>query len=167
VFHDLDASLAAFVQGELALGNVSISFASPDDQFPPFGVTLPALSFFLHDIREKRDESQPAATGVECSYLISAWPSVNVPDPASDEHYLLGEVLKVLLGHRGIPEGYLRGELAGRQPPVRVIDENQSHDLSTFWQTMARRPKTTLHYAVVVGVGESSAQAGTSDQPVG
>jgi hypothetical protein len=53
---------------------------------------------------------------------------------------LLGEVMKVLLRHRTIPDSYLHGELAGQQPalPARIIAEPQLHSLGEFWQAMGK-----------------------------
>ena len=91
MFQDLDLTLAALLGSELAVGNVAVSFAAPDDQFPPSGVTLPAIDFFLYDVREDHDlrtsewEVERRSDGmiirkrppvrVTCSYLITSWPS--------------------------------------------------------------------------------------------
>jgi hypothetical protein len=170
MFQDLDATLAALLDAELAVENVAVSFAAPDDQFPPSGVSLPAVAFFLYDVRENQElrpnrwelEREPNGmvtrkrppVRVDCSYLITAWPSEAAPDPAQDEHRLLGEVMKVLLGHPRIPAAYLRGELVGQDPPMpaRIIAEAQLHSLGEFWQAMGGKPKATLHYAVTVSV---------------
>ncbi len=170
MLEDLDATLAALLQAELSVQNVAISFAAPDDQFPPSGVSLPAIALFLYDAREDQDlrpnqwELARQADGmvtrkrppvrVTCSYLITAWPSSSAPDPAQDEHRLLGEVMKVLLRHRTIPESYLRGELAGQEPPLpaRIIAEAHLHSLGELWQAMGGKPKATLHYAVTISV---------------
>jgi Pvc16 N-terminal domain len=170
VFHDLDASLAALVRAELSLPDVDISFVGPDEGFPPSSVRLPAVSFFLYDIRENTDlrsnewevKRRPdgsatrtrAPARVTCSYLITAWPSDATPDPAQDEHRLLGAVLTVLLRHRKIPAAYLRGELVGQEPPVptRIIAENQLQSLGEFWQAMGGRPKASLHYGVTLSL---------------
>lgn len=170
MFQDLDATLTALVQAELSVSNVAISFAGPDDQFPPSGVTLPAIAFFLYDVRENTElrtnhwETERQLNGittrkrlparVDCSYLITAWPSESAPNPGEDEHRLLGEVLKVLLRNRRIPARYLRGELIGQEPPVpaRIIGEGQLSSLGEFWQAMGGRPKATLHYGVTLSV---------------
>ena len=170
MFQDLDATLAALLHAEMPAGNVAISFAAPDNQFPPSGVTLPAVAFFLYDMRENTGlrpglwdtERQPDNSvtrkqpppRVDCSYLITAWPSPSVPDPAEDEHRLLGAVMKVLLRHRTIPDTYLQGELAGQDPPMpaKLVPEAQLHSLGEFWQAMGGKPKATLHYAVTVSV---------------
>ena len=170
MFHDLDATLGALLAEELAVGNVAVSFAAPDDQFPPPAVALPAISFFLYDVRENTDlrtnqwelerredgmvVRQRPPVRVDCSYLITAWPSDGTPDPAADEHRLLGEVLKVLLRYRRIPEEHLQGELAGQEPPLRarIITGNQLSSLGELWQAMGGRPKASLHYALTLSV---------------
>jgi len=173
MLQDLDATLAAVLRAELTVQNVAISFAAPDDQFPPSGVSLPAISFFLYDMREDHDlrpaqweldrradgtfARTPPPVRVTCSYLITAWPSTSAPDPSQDEHRLLGEVLKVLLRHRTIPESYLAGELAGQQPPLpaRIIAEAHLQSLGELWQAMGGKPKATLNYAVTISVNVS------------
>jgi hypothetical protein len=170
LFDDLDATLAALLERELPVENVTISFAAPDDQFPPSGVNLPAIAFFLYDIREnrelradrfaldRRDDGMVTRVRtpvrVDCSYLITAWPGEGAPDPAADEHRLLGEVMKVLLRHPRIPEEHLQGELIGQEPPVstRFLAESQLHSLGEFWQAMGGKPKATLQYGVTVGL---------------
>jgi hypothetical protein len=170
MFQDLDATLAALVRGELSLPEVAISFAGPDETFPPAGVDTPAVSFFLYDIRENADlrdnvwdtarnpdgmiTRRHPPSRVDCSYLITAWPRDSAPNPSEDEHRILGEVLKVLLRHRRIPERYLRGELVGQQPPLptRIIAENQLQSLGEFWQAMGGRPKATLHYGITLSL---------------
>jgi Pvc16 N-terminal domain len=170
MLQDLDATLAALLAAELPVQNVAISFHAPDDQFPPSGVNLPALAFFLYDVREDlnlRDtqwevDKQPNGTftrtrspvRVTCSYLITAWPSASTPDPSQDEHRLLGEVIKVLLGHRVIPANYLAGQLAGQEPPLpaRIIADGHLQSLGELWQAMGGKPKAALHYAVTISV---------------
>jgi hypothetical protein len=169
MLQDLDATLAALLDSELSMQNVAVSFAAPDNEFPPSTVTLPAVAFFLYDVRENLDlrsgrwevertngsfTRTPPPVRVDCSYLITAWASESAPDPAADEHRLLGEVMKVLLRHRKIPEGYLRGELAGQEPPLpaKIIGEPQLQSMGELWQAMGGRPKAALHYAVTVSV---------------
>jgi hypothetical protein len=170
MFHDLDATLAALLESELSVANLVVSFAAPDDQFPPSGVTLPAVSFFLYDVRENTGlrtnkwELERGSDGVttrkrppvrvDCSYLITAWPSEGAPDPAADEHQLLGEVLKVLLRHTVIPTEHLQGELVDQAPPLRtkILAENQLQSLGELWQAMGGKPKATLHYGITLSV---------------
>lgn len=51
MIHDLDKTLETLIKQQLPpalAGQVTISFATPDDQFPPTGVSpLPLISFFM------------------------------------------------------------------------------------------------------------------------
>ncbi|WP_405956570.1 DUF4255 domain-containing protein [Streptomyces phaeochromogenes] len=170
MFQDLDDTLAALVEAEMSLPGITISFATPDDQFPPSGVTLPAVAFFLYDVRENHelrtnqwDTTRPesgmatrkrAPARVLCSYLVTAWPNESAPNPAQDEHRLLGAVMKVLLRHREIPASYLRGELTEQWAPLpaRVTAESHLQGIGEFWQAMGGRPKAILHYSVTLSV---------------
>jgi hypothetical protein len=170
VFQDLDDTLASLVRAELPLPGIAVSFATPDDQFPPSGVNLPAIAFFLYDVRENLElrtnqwETVPRDGGrfdrrrvparVDCSYLVTAWPNESAPSPYQDEHRMLGEVLTVLLRHREIPEEHLRGGLVGSQPPVRALltAESRLQGVGEFWQAMGGRPKAILHYSLTLSV---------------
>jgi hypothetical protein len=165
MFQDLDNTLAALLQRDLAMANVAVSFAAPDSDFPPVEVSLPALDLFLYDIRENlelhsndrafeqrngRVYRQRAPIRVDCSYLITAWSSAT--NPSEDEHRLLGEVMKVLLRYRELPEEVLQGELAGLAPPVRarVMRDGYLQSLGEFWQAMGGKPKASLHYTLTI-----------------
>lgn len=169
----LDETLKALLQRDLpsALAEqVQISFATPDDQFPPQSVTLPAIDLFLYDVRENRElrsneiylerRSDGTATRtrapvrVDFSYLITAWPSESVPDPAEDEHHLLGEVMSILLRYPTIPEEVLQGVLIGQQPPLPVssLQPGRLQSLGEFWQALGGKPKAALNYQVTLAV---------------
>jgi hypothetical protein len=176
VIDDLDKTITALLRHETyglppALGEqVQISFATPDDQFPPQSVTLPAVDVFLYDLRENlelRDgewELERNLSGgairrrppvrVDCSYLITAWPSDSTPSPAEDEHRLLGEVMKVLLAQATIPEEVLRGSLRGQRPPLPTVSLQPGHlqTLAEFWQALGGKPKAALNFTVTISV---------------
>ena len=165
MFQDLDETLATLLKRELSVTNVAVSFATPDSEFPPVDVTLPAIDLFLYDIRENmelhsndwhhervngRVIRHKAPIRVDCSYLITAWSSAT--NPIDDEHRLLGEVMKVLLRYRELPEDVLQGELVGLAPPVRarVIRQGYLQSLGEFWQAMGGKPKASLHYTLSI-----------------
>jgi hypothetical protein len=173
MINDLDKTLEELLKRELApelVSQVTISFATPDDQFPPTSVTLPAIDIFLYDVRENLElrnnewiverHSKGTATKkrppvrVECSYLITAWPSKNTPNPAMDEHHLLGEVMKALLRHPTIPAEALQGSLKGQEPPLPVmsLQPGRLQSLGKFWQALGGKPKAALNYSVTIGV---------------
>ena len=170
---DLDRTIATLLRRELppALAQqVQISFATPDDQFPPQSVTLPAIDLFLYDVRENLELRsnevyvQRSSDGtairtrapvrVDFSYLVTAWPSSTVPDPAQDEHRLLGEVMRALLRHRTIPEDLLQGVLAIQDPPLptSTLQPGRLQSLGEFWQALGGKPKAALNYSVTASV---------------
>ena len=166
MIHDLDRTLEVLLTRELPteLANqVTISFATPDDQFPPTSVTLQAIDLFLYDVRENRElrsnewlverrsngttTRQPPCT-VDCSYFITAWPSINAPNAAQDEHRLLGEVMRVLLRHSTLPEAVLQGSLAGQEPPLptSILHPGRLQSLGEFWQALGEtQGRAQLH----------------------
>lgn len=170
---DLDRSLETLLKRDLPpelVSQVSISFAPPDGKFPPPSVALPAIDLFLYDVRENRDlrdgewrlEHRSDGTAVrkaptvriDCSYLITAWPSGNSTTPARDEHRLLGEVMKALLRNATIPSEVLKGSLQGQQPPLPAssLQPGRLQSLSELWQALGGKPKATLSYTVTIGV---------------
>lgn len=183
MIQDLDKTLRQLLLRELppqlvaadAATPVTISFATPDDQFPPTTVTLPAIDLFLYDVRENRDlrssewEVTRRSDGtairkrppvrVDCSYLVTAWASDSSPTPAEDEHSLLGEVMQVLLRHPTIPEAALQGSLAGQEPPLPTLSlrDGRLQSMGEFWQALGGKPKAALHYTVTVGVEPQAA----------
>jgi hypothetical protein len=176
---DLDETIAALLRRDLPpalVGQVQISFATPDDQFPPQSVTLPAIDLFLYDVREnlelrsnevyleRRSDGMATLTRapvrMDFSYLVTAWPSESVPDPAEDEHHLLGEVMRVLLRYRTIPEDMLQGVLVGQQPPLPVssMQPGRLQSLGEFWQALGGKPKAALNYQVTLSVDVTAPQ---------
>ncbi len=170
---DLDKTLFELLKQGLPAGvvqQVSISFAPPDDSFPPSSVSLPAIDLFLYDIRENRElrskewELERRSDGtalrrrppvrVDCSYLVTAWPSKASSTLVYDEHMLLGEVLKVLLRYPTIPDQVLQGTLRGQNPrmPAVTIQPGQLQSIGEFWQALGGKPKAALNYTVTVAL---------------
>ncbi len=173
MIHDLDRTLEILLMRELPselAGQVTISFAAPDDQFPPSSVTLPAIDLFLYDVRENRElrsnerlierrsdgttTRQLPPARVDCSYLITAWPSETAPNAPQDEHRLLGEVMRVMLRHATLPEAILQGSLAGQALPLptSVLQPGRLQSVAEFWQALGGKPKSALNYTVTMSV---------------
>ncbi|MFT3721516.1 DUF4255 domain-containing protein [Pseudorhodoferax sp.] len=180
MINDLDRSIARLLRTSLPkewADQVRVSFAAPDDQFPPQSVTLPAIDLFLYDVRENlelrsnevltqrgpdgRARLVPPPVRVDFSYLVTAWPSESVADPSEDEHRLLGAVMRTLLRHRAIPAALLEGELAGQELPLPVssLQPGRLQSLGEFWQALGGTPKVALHYTVTVAVPEDAVPA--------
>jgi hypothetical protein len=173
MIHELDHTLRALLERELPPSlaqQVAISFDPPDDQFPPPAVTLPAVDLFLYDVRENHNlrssewlverrsdgtaTRQRAPVRVDCSYLITAWPSAGAPAPAEDEHYILGEVMLALLRHPTLPPQVLQGSLDSQELPLptTVLQPGQLQSLGEFWQALGGKPKAALNYTVTIAV---------------
>jgi hypothetical protein len=179
---DLDKTLEELLKRELPssiVSQVSITFAAPDAQFPPSGVTLPAIDLFLYDVRENRDlrnnewiverrsngtaTKMRAPTRVDCSYLITTWASASSNTPTQDEHNLLGEIMKVLLRFPTLPVATLRGSLQGQEPPLPTtsLQPGRLQSISEFWQALGGKPRAALTYMVTIGVApEAPVEAG-------
>jgi hypothetical protein len=169
---DLDRTLAALLAQELPAGlveQVTVTFAAPNDQFPPPSVALPAVDLFLYDVRENRELRRveprversngtvvqtPPPVRVDCSYLVTAWASDSSPTHAYDEHRLLGEVMRVLLRHPTLPEAVLQGSLQAQEqpPPTSTLSSGHLQNLAEFWQALGGRARAALNYTVTLSV---------------
>jgi Pvc16 N-terminal domain len=171
----LDTTLELLLKRELppnvpsADTEVFISFDTP---FQGAIKQKPAINFFLYDVQENLDlrssawsverqsdgkavRKRPPAR-VDCSYLITAWSQDE--DDIRTEHQLLGEVMKVLLRYRKIPEAFVGDELDEQHIPLRLISLRPSNlqSFGEFWQAMGgkdgTRPKVVLHCTVTIAV---------------
>ena len=174
MINDIDETLTRLLRHSLPrewVDQVQISFAAPDNQFPPQSVVLPAIDLFLYDVRENLElrsnefyierrledgkaRRKLAPVRVDFSYLITAWPSESVSDPWEDEHRLLGEVMRALLRFRTIPAAMLQGVLAQQEPalPVSSLQPGRLQSLGEFWQALGGKPKVALNYTVTASV---------------
>jgi hypothetical protein len=170
---DLDRTLEALLRSELPssiVSQVAITFAAPDDHFPPTAVTPPALDLFLFAIRENAElrsnemiverDGNGAATRrrppvrVACSYLVSAWASESSTTPALDEHRLLGETIAALVRHATIPTAILQGSLAGQEPPLpsTTLERAGTQTQVDVWRAFGGKPRAAFIYTVTVGL---------------
>lgn len=172
MFDDVNRTIEALLKSDLpsdVARQVSISFVTPDESFPPPGLGLPAINVFLFEIQEnaqlreveaalerRPDGSMtrvPPPAHVDCHYLITAVAEATLGSE-QDELRLLGAVLRVLLRYRVLPASVLRGALAGTSPPVRAAAVRHGMHPSgvEFWQSLKGKPRPTLHYTLTVPV---------------
>lgn len=144
---------------------VSISFRTPDDKFPPNGVSPPVINLFLFEayenaelrtmepLIERRSDGTatrvPPPVHIDCHYLVTVFTQDQLGSEM-DEHTILGATLAILLKHRVIPAAVLKGVLAGKTPPVRALAARRGTSGSELWQALNRRPKVCFHYTLTV-----------------
>lgn len=172
MIQDVDRSLEALLK--LDLGNpltFDISFAIPDDDFAPVSNARPTLNCYLYDIREDRDYrelglrtqvtttgtliSEPAPVRVQLSYCLTAWSPVQPAggvSPASDEHQLLGRVLRVLLRYPEWPDAVLLGAITTCEPLpwTTVIVADPLKRAGEFWSAIQGKLRPSLDYTVTI-----------------
>ena len=172
MFDDVDRTIAALLKAELpadVASQVSISFATPDDSFPPHGLSLPAINLFLFEIHEnpqlreiepridRRKDGisvrSPPPVHVDCHYLVTAMAQQQL-NSEQDEHRILGATMQALLRHRVLPAAVLQGVLAGKTPPVRSATALQAAHPSgiELWQAIKGKPRACLHYTLTIPV---------------
>ena len=177
MLQNLDSTLKSLIQDQFPKdvpssgATVTVTFNTPLSKESFEDEQLPAINFFLYDVRENLElrnsawvverqnngkalKKRPPAR-VDCSYLITAWPS---DDDIETEHELLGEVMKVLLRHRKIPEEHVKKEFKGQEFSLRLISLRPSflQSFGEFWQAMGgkdgTKPKVVLHCTVTISV---------------
>ena len=180
MFDDINRTIEALLKSDLPsdiAGQVSISFATPDDSFPPAGLQLPAINLFLFEIHEntqlrefepsleRRTDGSivrvPPPAHIDCHYLVSA-AAESTLGSQQDELHILGAVLRVLLRYRQLPDAVLKGVLAGKTPPIRAAAVRPGMRPSgvEFWQSLKGKPRATLHYTLTVPVDTTVSEAG-------
>lgn len=168
MFADVSRTIEALLESELptdVAGQVSISFATPDETFPPDGLSLPAVNLFLFEITENTDlrtvepHLERRADGsamnvlpplhIDCHYLVTAFVE-KLLGSELDEQHILGAALTVLLRHRTLPEAVLRGKLAGKTPPVRALAARKPTSETGLWFPLKSKPRACFHYTITV-----------------
>jgi hypothetical protein len=166
VIDALDRSLEAFLRRVVPLeaSQVDVVFGAPDKDWSAQRAR-PAVGMFLHSINPAPSR---AAAGVRTlrdseaierardlpimalRYLITVW----VADP-SDEHRLLGQILRALASHNSLPERDREPELRGLGGPVTLslIGEAQ-RTVFEMWSALGVSPRAALDLTVYVPAGE-------------
>ncbi|MCB9761864.1 MAG: DUF4255 domain-containing protein [Alphaproteobacteria bacterium] len=149
------------------LASLTITFATPNDSFPPPEVELPAIDLFLYDIHERLEVRHSAVRYVNennthlrkypprwlnCHYILTAWTG---DDDIAAEHRVLGEVMRVLMRYRRIPPEYFTQELLDNGYELRAIGLHKDTPQGApgeLWRALGTEPRASLHFTVVLGV---------------
>lgn len=165
MIHDLDDTLRELLMRTVPIDPTAIDivFTMPGKDWAA-ALTRPTVNLFLYDIREnaelrssERHLTRSGATGtetvsparVDLSYLVSAWTT-----DVADEHKLLGDVLRALLGRPVIPQDVLKGAMTAQSYPLRawIAQSERTPNVWDFWGGLDGRLKATLSYVVTLAV---------------
>ncbi|HEX8652916.1 MAG TPA: Pvc16 family protein [Pyrinomonadaceae bacterium] len=147
------------------LANAQLVFDRPTEQFNPSQTTL---DIFLYDVRENMELRsseplitrsngeaiiEPAPLRVACSYLITAWP-VGGSELALQEHRLLSQAIIVLSRYPTIKATFLKGQLAGQEPPLPMMTLRADglKDPAEFWTAMGNKLRPSLSVVVTISM---------------
>jgi hypothetical protein len=125
MIHLVDQALERFLRAAVPLPEsaIDVSFDTPDRTWGA-SVTRPTINMFLWDLKRNmpfstagvmeragdagRLERRPSTPVVDLHYFLTAWAS-----DGRDEHQLLGDILRCVLGNGVLPPEHLPDELAG------------------------------------------------------
>jgi hypothetical protein len=160
---DLDSSLQQLLLQELPDLQRSTETALGICFDPPLEGLIrqkPAINLFLYDVRENLKIVRNAEWSVErriewdggeektprSHRLLLYGDGVDQHRRPQQEHHLLGQLMRLLLTYRTLPEAVLQGSLKGQEPlPVATgLRSNYLQSLGEFWQAMGGRPKVAL-----------------------
>jgi len=165
---ELDGSIARVLDRELPKsvypGPISITFAAPGPQFPPDSLTLPAIDFFLYDLRqnlglrsnvpviERTDSGSvrraPAPIVMDASYLVTVWTAEQNVAAVADEHRIFTAVLQVLMAHPTLSPDDLGEPMKKLSPPTCTVGSGILQNPSQTWPALAGRQKLSTTYTV-------------------
>lgn len=177
MIRDLDDTVKAFIEQAAKPGSdlaqAEISFDLPDSTWrknvKENGHTI---NCYLYDVQENTqlrthepliqrggsDERERAVrrrppARVDCSYRLTAWSPAD-REAVLEEHRLLGQVLKVLLKNRTIPQEVLQGDLADQIPPYPTViaSPNGLGNRTEFWAALDHPVKPSLSYVVTLAI---------------
>lgn len=170
MLEQVDETVRRLLAAELPadLSALTITFVTPNDEFPPPEVELPAIDLFLYDIHERLDVRQSQVRAVQsedgqwrrtypprwlnCHYIVTAWTG---DDDIAAEHRVLGEVMRVLMRHRRIPPEYFTDALTAEGHELRDIGLHKDTPQGSpgeLWRALGTEPRASLHFTVILGV---------------
>ena len=139
-------------------GVIDVSFEAPDRTWSA-GVNRPTVNLFLWEVKrdarrpqsgiverpadDGRVERRPAAPIVELRYFVTAWAT-----QGSDEHRLLGAVLRCVLANQILPPEHVPAGIAGGEPIMMTLSAQDKEKPGNFWSSLDGRLKPGLDVAL-------------------
>ncbi|MDH3754029.1 MAG: DUF4255 domain-containing protein [Acidimicrobiia bacterium] len=166
MLHLLDESIESFLRAQVPLGSqeIDVSFEAPDKEWAA-QLNRPTVNLFLWDIarstlraesgfarREVNGQMMEtwAPIPVEFRYLVTAWTSEH-----SDEHQLLGALLRTLLGARVLPAEYLTGELVMFGEPTMSTPSSADRVQTDLWKALDGQLKPGIEITLTLPIPAS------------
>lgn len=173
MLHDLDTTIVQMLKASLpadVTAALTFTFDAPSGAFPPASLPRPAVDLYLYsatpnmDLRDNGSTVQRLPNGavvkvrppahVDCSYLVSVWPTADAQDGMLEEHNVFGAVLRALLGSPVVPLSLMQGALQKTQsdPMAARVEASSAEKLAPLWQSFGKPGKLSLTYTVSVSV---------------
>lgn len=163
MLHLLDESIESFLRASVPLGarEIDVSFEAPDKEWSA-QLNRPTVNLFLWDIARStiRAEAgferrmvngvyaeQRVPIPVEFRYLVTAWTADH-----TDEHQLLGALLRTLIGAPTLPAAFLAGELAELPEPTVVTPSTRDRVQTDLWKALDGQLKPGIEITLTVDV---------------
>jgi hypothetical protein len=156
----IDEAIEALLRREVPLPetSVDISFAAPDRAWGA-GLTRPTVNVFLWDVRRNvtrmtaglaehsadggQVSRRPSSPIVDLRYLVTAWAAEH-----SDEHQLLGSVLRCVLGNSTVPADTFPPQLTTSSSLSLSLASEEARVPGEFWSSLDGRLKPGLQVVV-------------------
>lgn len=165
MIQDLDETVKALLVQKVPIDTAStdIQFERPTTEWEN-QLAKPTVNCFLYDIRENlifRDNeryiTRNGNTGttttdpirMDLTYLITVWSK-----DITDEHRILGDIMRVLVSYPTIPQNVLQGSMVNQSKPLRtwVALPEDTPNTWDFWGANEWRLKAGVNYRVTVAV---------------
>ncbi len=162
MLEELDGSLRDFLRAEVPLraDDVAIDFALPDKDWSS-RLSRSTVSLFLFDIRRSTARSTAGRSVrqrdgvyerlhqvqmIKLRYLVTVWTA-----EASDEHRVLGDILRLLAVSGDVPTHYLLGDLAELGNPVELgLGADDGPRSSDLWSPLGVAPRANVELIVTM-----------------
>ena len=161
MLHLLDESIEAFLRAEVPLGprDIDVAFDAPDKEWVA-KLSRPTVNLFLWDMcrssarmeaglrpvmREGVLTREWAPIPVEFRYLITAWTAEH-----SDEHQLLGNLLRVVLANRTLPPEHMTGGLADLGETTMFMSSSADRVQTDLWKALDGQLKPGIELVVTL-----------------
>jgi len=162
MLEELDGSLRDFLRADVPLRAdvVDIDFALPDRDWSS-RLSRSTVNLFLFDIRRSASRSETGRSMrqrdgvyerlhqvpmIKLRYLVTVWTA-----EASDEHRVLGDILRLLAVSGDVPTQHLLGDLAELGNPVELgLGADDGLRSSDLWSPLGVAPRANLELIVTM-----------------